>query len=71
MTDQAITLTFNGRPTEVPRGTTITQLLEIGEIRASVVAVERNKEIVPREQHATTEVEAGDTIEAVTLVGGG
>lgn len=71
MTDQTISLTFNGQSLEVPGGTTITELLEIGEIRASVVAVERNREIVPRKQHATTVAQAGDIIEAVTLVGGG
>ncbi len=40
-------------------------------MRSQLVAVEVNLEIVPHEQHATHEVQAGDTIEVVTLVGGG
>ena len=35
------------------------------------VAVEVNEEVVPREQHATTELREGDRVEIVTLVGGG
>ena len=35
------------------------------------VAVERNREIVPRAQHATTLLAAGDRLELVTFVGGG
>ncbi len=66
-----ITLQFNGQSMEVPAGTNIEQLLLLGEIRSRLVAVEVNLEIVPREQHATHCVAAGDVIEAVTLVGGG
>ena len=35
------------------------------------VAVERNREVVPRAQHATTVLAAGDRLELVTFVGGG
>jgi sulfur carrier protein len=35
------------------------------------VAVERNREVVPRAHHATTELVAGDRLELVTFVGGG
>ena len=35
------------------------------------VAVERNKQIVPKPHHADTPVEAGDRLEIVTIVGGG
>lgn len=52
-------------------GTTIAQLLESAGIRSKLVAVERNLEIVPREEHATCRVAERDVVEAVTLVGGG
>lgn len=55
----------------VPTGMTIAQLLETAEIRSKLVAVEVNLEIVPREQHTHYQVQEGDSIEAVTLVGGG
>jgi thiamine biosynthesis protein ThiS len=35
------------------------------------VAVERNRALVPRAQHAACVLETGDQLEIVTLVGGG
>lgn len=67
----SLTIEFNGQSFEVPLGTTIEQLLLLAEIRSRLVAVEVNQEIVPRARHASQLVAAGDTIEAVTLVGGG
>ena len=66
-----LNIEFNGQPLVVPSGTTIEQLLALAEIRSRLVAVEVNREIVPRGNHASQLVAAGDTIEAVTLVGGG
>lgn len=66
-----LTIEFNGQSFDVPPGTTIEQLLQMAEIRSRLVAVEVNREIVPRALHASQCVVAGDTIEAVTLVGGG
>ena len=65
------TIEFNGQPFEVPSGTTIEQLLVLAEIRSRLVAVEVNRELVPRALHSSQLVLDGDTIEAVTLVGGG
>lgn len=66
-----IAVQFNGKPMDVRAGSTIAELLEAAEIRSKLVAVEVNLEIVPREKHADFQVSAGDSIEAVTLVGGG
>lgn len=66
-----IAVQFNGKPLDVPTGSTITELLAAAEIRSKLVAVEVNLEIVPRERHAEFQVSEGDCIEAVTLVGGG
>ncbi|WP_233104091.1 sulfur carrier protein ThiS [Haliangium ochraceum] len=35
------------------------------------VAVERNREVVPRAEHASTTLSDGDTLEVVGFVGGG
>ncbi|HEX2687278.1 MAG TPA: sulfur carrier protein ThiS [Kofleriaceae bacterium] len=35
------------------------------------VAVERNRDVVPRALHASTVLAAGDRLEVVTFVGGG
>ncbi len=64
-------LQVNGEPTEVPDGTTVAQLLERLRLGAQRVAVERNRDIVPRAEHATTRLREGDEIEIVHFVGGG
>lgn len=61
----------NGEPRETPDGCTIAALLELLDVRMKGVAVERNLEVVPRAEHATTELADGDRVEVVTLVGGG
>ena len=67
----ALRLTVNGESTECRRGTTVTALLASMDTAGKRVAVERNGEIVPRSQHATTVLEAGDRLEIVIAVGGG
>lgn len=65
------TIRFNGKDCEVPHGCTIEELLHRAEIRTRLVAVEVNLEIVPFEQFAKHVVNEGDSVEVVTLVGGG
>jgi thiamine biosynthesis protein ThiS len=64
-------LRVNGELREIPAGCTVTQLLELLEIRVKHVAVERNGLIAPRATHAELELADGDELEVVTLVGGG
>ena len=64
-------LTVNGEPREVPAGTTVAALLAELNVPARGSAVERNRELVPRRDHAETPLAAGDRVEIVTLVGGG
>jgi len=61
----------NDRPVEVPEGATVTELLNRLGLSQAVVAVERNRELVPRARHAATRLADGDRLEIVTLVGGG
>ena len=46
-------------------------LLESLGLGDTLVAVERNREIVPRAQHATATLSGGDHVEVVHFVGGG
>ncbi len=71
MNDESIVLMVNGEPREAPPGTTVAALLEELGIPTRGSAVERNRDLVPRRQHAETTLEPGDRIEIVTLVGGG
>ena len=64
-------LVVNGQPRRVAPGTTVGELVVQLGLGDRPVAVERNREIVPRARHASTEVAAGDHIEIVTFVGGG
>ena len=66
-----IDVVINGQPRQLPDGTTVAGLIgELG-LSGKPVAVERNREVVPRAQHATTVLAAGDHLEVVTFVGGG
>ncbi|MGH9795383.1 MAG: sulfur carrier protein ThiS [Candidatus Acidiferrales bacterium] len=62
---------INGEEREVSQGATVTALLAELHLPAERVAIERNRDILPRAQWATTHVEAGDSYEVVQLVGGG
>jgi sulfur carrier protein len=64
-------IVLNGEEREVPDGLTVAGLLDTLDVPRRYVAVERNREIVPRAQHDATHLEDGDRIEIVTMVGGG
>jgi sulfur carrier protein len=63
-------LTVNGEPADHDADT-VQQLLQRLDLHRQVVAVEVNGELVPRKQHAQQQLADGDTVELVTLVGGG
>lgn len=67
----AIDVVVNGKLTQVPSACTVAELLERLEIKTRAVAVEINQDIKPHDQFAKTELQAGDRLEIVTLVGGG
>jgi len=70
-TVETISIVVNGEAKTAPSGATVTQLLEWLALRPGRVAIERNLEILPRSEWATTQVEPGDRYEIVQFVGGG
>ena len=64
-------LVVNGEERQVETSTTVKQLLAVLGLGDTMVAVERNEEVVPRAQHETTELADGDRVEVVHFVGGG
>ncbi len=65
-------ITLNGEPYGLPAGSvSLADLLERLELAGRRVAIELNREIVPRSQHATTLLTAGDHVEIVHAIGGG
>lgn len=66
-----MTVTVNGQKREIPPGTTVESLLaELG-LGGQPAAVEVNKKLVPKRRHAEHPLAEGDSVEVVTLVGGG
>ncbi|HTL33583.1 MAG TPA: sulfur carrier protein ThiS [Kofleriaceae bacterium] len=68
---ESFEVVVNGEPRTVTHGTTVAALIEALGFADRRVAVERNREVVPRAQHSSTELAAGDRLELVTFVGGG
>ena len=68
-------ITLNGETREIQPGTTVAMLVTMlsGDTGRDPrgVAIERNLEIVPKSEHASTVIEDGDRIEVVQFVGGG
>jgi sulfur carrier protein len=67
----AMQVTLNGKVLDVPDGVTVRALVDHLGLGDGPVAVEINRAIVPRAEHATRAVTSGDTIEIVHFVGGG
>ena len=61
----------NGEMVEVQEGATITALLAQMDLAERRVAIELNMEIIPRSQHAETQLSANDRVEVVHAIGGG
>ena len=66
-----ITIILNGDPRELPANTSISKLAQDIGLDPKKVAVERNREIVPRSTLADVMLADGDELEIVHFVGGG
>ncbi|OUC12590.1 MAG: thiamine biosynthesis protein ThiS [Alkalinema sp. CACIAM 70d] len=68
---ETITLQVNGEDKSCPPKLNLPQLLEHLGMNPRLVAVEYNGEILHHQFWENTEVQAGDRLEVVTIVGGG
>ncbi len=64
-------ITVNGQTIKLDEPLTIAQLLQRFGLEPVRVAVEKNRDIVPRKAYAQAAISPGDAIEIVTFVGGG
>ena len=73
MNDDVLTMRIlvNDQPTDLSDGATVTDLLAQLALPGTRVAVEVNRTLVRRADHAATSLKNGDLVEVVTLVGGG
>ena len=66
-----ITVAVNGEERSVPAGSSISDLLRLLSLDQARLAVELNRRVVPRAEHAGALLNHGDAVEIVTFVGGG
>ena len=61
----------NGEPVSVPEASRVIQLIEQLSLQDARIAVELNREIIPRSQYDATPLTSGDKVEIVQAIGGG
>lgn len=66
-----IKIRVNGREMEVEERLNLSELLKDLGISPKGIAVEINREIIPKSQYGSTFIKEGDRIEVVEMVGGG
>lgn len=69
---RSMKITLNGQTHELPdEGATVETLVARLGLEATPVAVEVNRDVVPRRRHPEHQLRDGDAVEVVSLVGGG
>ena len=66
-----IAITLNGKPSEIPSGTKVSDLLLKWKVRPELVTVEVNENILQKLDYEATKIKAGDRVEFVFYMGGG
>ena len=64
-------VTVNGEPRTLSEGVTLAEFVRDLGLERNPIAVELNREVVPKDRHGATTLREGDRLEIVTLVGGG
>lgn len=71
MEGKTMRLTINGDAREINDNLTLAAYLTCLNLRPQMVVVERNGEIVPRADYASTRLAENDTLELVQMMAGG
>ena len=66
-----IVVSVNGESLHLPTGASVLDLVQRLALEGRPIAVEHNRRVVPRAEHAATRLNHGDEVEIVTFVGGG
>ncbi len=64
-------IVINGETREIKGGFSLLELLEQLHVKTERIAIEHNREIVPRSAWSETKISDGDRLEIVHFVGGG
>lgn len=62
---------LNGEPRAITAGVTVGDLLAELKLQPKYLAVELNEAVLPRARFGSVQLQPGDRVEIVTLVGGG
>jgi len=65
-----ISIQLNGETCSVSARNLLQLVVEL-QLEQRMIAIERNLEVVPKSQYDATNLEAGDRIELVHMIGGG
>ena len=68
---EEMALVVNGKERTAPAGVTVRGYLESLDLRPELVVVERNREILSRDDYDDVRLQEGDRLELVHFVGGG
>jgi len=71
MTDDMVRVRANGRPYDVPAGTSVKAFVVARGLDPAFVVVERNGEPLERSRYASVTLADGDRLELVRAVAGG
>lgn len=71
LSESSMKIRINAEERDVPEGASVADVVETLSLNPKFIAVEVNLELIPRGEHASTKLSAGDQLEVVTLVGGG
>ncbi len=66
-----INVTINGKPHALDENISLSDLIQQLSLENNRLAIEVNENIIPRSQHSTHLLQAGDTVEIVHAIGGG
>lgn len=67
----SMNITVNGETRAIDAGATLQQLLDTLDVNCDALVVQRNDDIIARDDFATTALAEGDALELVRFVGGG
>ena len=67
----AFTITLNGEPYHLDGEARLSALIVALKMRPTRIAVELNREVVPKADYDKTILKAGDQLEIINFVGGG
>lgn len=70
-TQALVSITLNGKPSEIKPNTSVSDLLLKWKVRPELVTVEVNEEILQKLDYDATLLKAGDKVEFVFYMGGG